>query len=151
MMSLERKTQWNHFNLLGSLIGFTGGSLKSTETEWFVKSRKQCARERKKVNATNGENLRPTQRNAAARHEKKKKKRKSALEVEIVKTAAIRIWKNESNQNEACRFFINQSWRGRQKMIESVDKWWNKQANTFHKQELRFNFQLFDQVETLFY
>ena len=49
-----------------------------------------CERE-KKVNATNGENLRPTQRNAAARHEKKKKKRKSALEVEIVKTAAIRI------------------------------------------------------------
>ena len=48
--------------------------------------------------------LRPTQRNAAARHEKKKKKRKSALEVEIVKTAAIRIRKNESNQNEVCRF-----------------------------------------------
>ena len=80
-MSLERKTQWNHFNLLGSLIGFTRGSLKSTETEWFVKSRKQCARERKKVNATNGERffdqLSATLQQGMRRRKRKEKKKRS--------------------------------------------------------------------------
>ena len=79
-MSLERKTQWNHFNLLGSLIGFTRGSLKSTETEWFVKSRKQRARERKKwmqPTERTFDQLSATPQQGMRRRKRKEKKKRS--------------------------------------------------------------------------